>query len=380
MNEQNTILIVDTQLEGHHVLWLAMVADALLEQNYTIIMLVSSNCDEVTRRLELITPNLTNKIKLIPSNLMKKYSLNEYWSQVLATFNTNKCSQILLNNFDTIASKQCRSALFGINPPRELLGKISLIYHRPRPLDPSQTGFLNLWKRLGWNKLVKYGWFKHIWLLDQHLVSNLLDSGMLNCSFIPDPWRVTVDQQCPREIGQLDGNQVYLLQYGVGDKRKGSELLLNALVKTTNSNLHIWIAGKQKDAEVIKLANKLVDQGRATLLNRYILDEEESWLFAHCNWVTLPYLSHYGSSNLLSKAAYYKKPVIASNFHLLGKNVINNSLGITFLDKNLESLVSVLDGLATDTQIIKSKEVQFFVENYSFASFKKALTQIFIKR
>lgn len=372
-----TILIVDTQLDGHHVLWLTMVGRTLLEQGFEPVLLVNHNQAEVLRRINLLDDKLSRLVKIVPFAYSKKPSLQKYWQEVITVFQRFNSREVIFNNFDTIASAVFRLSALGIMPPQILKNKVSIIYHRPRPLDSTQSGIGNLWKRRGWQKLLDSGYFKHIWLLDQFLVAEMEQKLPGVCSFIPDPWRISLKSAQPPEISSIQGDKVYLLQYGVGDKRKGSELLLRALLKTTNQRVHVWLAGKQKEPEIISLAAKLVD--RVTVIDRYIQEEEESWLFANCTWVTLPYLSHYGSSNLLSKAAKFGKPVIASDYHLLGKNVINNNLGIVFHDRSVDGLVEVLNNLDNKHEDYSLASLNSFADNYSFYAFKEALGKIFPK-
>ena len=374
-----TILVVDTQLDGHHVLWLNMVGAVLLEQGYSVILLVNHNVSEVLRRLDLLDSKFSQLVTVVPTQYPKKIALKRYWNEIVDVFLDYQCQEVIFNNFDTIASKVFRFSVFGIRPPAILRNKMSIIYHRPRPLDQTQGGLGNFWKRLGWRKLVRAGYFKYIWLLDQYLVDEVKKIDGVNCRFIPDPWRISLQISPPAEIHTIDPDQIYLLQYGVGDKRKGSELLLKALLKASNQRVHVWLAGKQKDPEILTLANQLLSRGQLTLLDRYISDEEESWLFSNCTWVTLPYLSHYGSSNLLSKAAKFCKPVIASDFHLIGRNVSTNNLGLVFRDRSVDELAVVLTKLDRQHEQFSVAALHKFADKYSFTCFKAALAANFPK-
>ena len=203
-----TILVVDTQLDGHHVLWLNMVGAVLLGQGYSVTLLVNHNVSEVLRRLELLDSKFSQLVTVVATQHSKKISLNKYWSEIVDVFLDYQCQEVIFNNFDTIASKVFRFSVFGIQPPVILKGKVSIIYHRPRPLDQTQGGFGNLWKRLGWRKLVRAGYFKYIWLLDQYLVDDVTKIDGVNCSFIPDPWRISLQISPPAEIYPIDPNKI----------------------------------------------------------------------------------------------------------------------------------------------------------------------------
>lgn len=370
---KNSILIVDTQLNGHHILWLYLVGSVFLDNGFHVVLLVNSNQDAVLKRLDLLDVGFKEKVKIVYSSFDNKIILRKYWKEVVSIFNSFNCKEILFNNFDTIASKVFRYATFGVMPPLVLRGKISIIYHRPRPLDNSQSRYSTFWKKCGYNKLIRANYFKLIWLLDQHIVHNIHNDQVL---FLPDPVKLSeVKAQLP-EISCKNNDNIYLLQYGTGSARKGSYLLLTALEQTSNKNIHVWLVGVQEDRDTIELANKLQQMGVLTLVNRYVSEEEESWLFHNCDWVTIPYISHYGSSNILSKASKAAKPVIASDFGLIGKNVKHNNLGLLFKDSSRDDFVSLLNNLSYEYELFLLSNFKLFAEEYSYNRFKLSLSKL----
>ncbi len=71
-------------------------------------------------------------------------------------------------------------------------------------------------------------------------------------------------------------------------------------------------------------------QNRALLINRYVSDDEEKLCFAASDVVLLPYLNHFGTSGVLSRAMSARKPVIVSDEQLLGKMTRERGLGLLF--------------------------------------------------
>jgi glycosyltransferase involved in cell wall biosynthesis len=71
--------------------------------------------------------------------------------------------------------------------------------------------------------------------------------------------------------------------------------------------------------------------------------------------VLLPYWSHYGSANLLAGAAAAGRPVLASDFHLVGRLTRENLLGWTFRDRDAGDFARALDLLAQTTPAVRAE-------------------------
>lgn len=338
------ILVVDTQIVGHHVLWLCMVSKVMLANQQDVVLLVNQNIDEVRKRISQIDSELLSMVSIEGANLSKSTNVKGYFAKIEDVFLRNSCSKIIFNNFDTISSKLFRRAAWGYTPPCNLHGKMFIIYHRPRPLDSSHTSLSEAWKRRGLRKLIEKKVFANILLLDPFLVNDAkqLYGSSVNINFIPDPWLGNPEvASCPPELNP--DNNIKILQYGVGDKRKGTELLLDALEGIKQAlPITLIIAGVQKTAIIKDRIANLQSRHSIVLVDRFISNSEEKYLFQHADYIAIPYLSHYGSSNILSKAVQYAKPVIASDYHLIGKIVNSNKLGVLFSNQDEKSLADVL--------------------------------------
>jgi glycosyltransferase involved in cell wall biosynthesis len=212
-------------------------------------------------------------------------------------------------------------------------------------MDPSQ--FCPL-KRFGANRLLNAGAFKHIYTLDPQVAESLQSRGFA-ASLLPDP--------CPpfesipshaEALAKLDLpiDKTILLQYGTGTPRKGLHIVAEALIKarTLHHDYHLLVAGKQKQPPSATL-DLLIKQGTCTLIDRYIEPEEESTLFAAADFILAPYTKHYGSANILAKSAAAERPLIASDYHLLGRIVKNKGLGHCFKNNSAGSLGRTLRAL-----------------------------------
>lgn len=74
------------------------------------------------------------------------------------------------------------------------------------------------------------------------------------------------------------------------------------------------------------------------MINRYLSESEERFSFCSADVVLLPYIRHYGSSGVLSRAAAAGKMVIASDEGLLAKRIREHRLGFLFQTEDVPAL------------------------------------------
>jgi len=370
-------MLVDTELEGHHVLWLCLTAKVMLDSGCAVVLVVHHDLQAVRERIGQIDPSLADRLTIIASPISSQTSVRGYFGEICRIFRASAADRILFNNFDTIASKLFRLSAVGYKPPQELAGKVAVIYHRPRPLDDGQHGFSVSWKRLGINRLIKQRFFSHLFLLDPFVVHQVSAkfSDFVKVDCLPDPWLLNDSPVHSPAEADFSGCKCKVLQYGVGDRRKGTELLLDALDSIKEPiDLTLAIVGRQKDPEIrARVATSL---HKIILIDRFIANAEERFLFETCDVIAIPYLSHYGSSNILSKAAQYKKPVLASDFHLIGRQVAENNLGLTFHDRDVGDLANTLRDLPGHDLEQYDGSLREYSQRCSFAAFSGVLQKM----
>jgi glycosyltransferase involved in cell wall biosynthesis len=136
-------------------------------------------------------------------------------------------------------------------------------------------------------------------------------------------------------------------------------------------------AGQQNPVgETAHRLEELVRQKRARLINRYVTVAEEKELFAASDVVLLPYLNHFGTSGVLSRAMAAGKPVIASNEQLLGRLVREHGLGLLFPSGRVLALCECIRRAAQlppeDTRRFAAT-ARAYAERYSRAAYRRAL-------
>lgn len=257
------------------------------------------------------------------------------------------------------------------------------IYHRPRFFSAPGWAPGPRLKRLGWGRLVRNDWFRQLLFVDEFLATNLrADYPNAPIYFLPDvcPAGYDGDGRAARRKLQVPIGRHVLLFYGTGAARKGLHLAVSAMLQLpADSPAFLLCAGQQDPAgETARGLEELVRQNRACLINRYVSEEEEKDCFAASDAVLLPYLNHFGTSGVLSRAMAAGKPVVVSDEQLLGRLTRENSLGLVFPSGNVSALTDAIRQITTLDPAALSQfaaAARGHAQRHSRAAFRTALLQ-----
>ncbi|MBI5895278.1 MAG: glycosyltransferase [Desulfobacterales bacterium] len=180
----------------------------------------------------------------------------------------------------------------------------------------------------------------------------------------------------------IDADKFIFLHYGIGTRRKGLHLLLRAMqTGAPAAHWHLLSAGRiAQDSEILRGIQQLTDQGRATVLNRYVSKAEEQLCFAATDVVVLPYVRHFGSSGVLALAAAAHKMVVASDEGLIAQRVKEKRLGLCFPSGHVNGLKTALgrseEMLNKDSTGLVEAADRFAVQ-CDRAAFRKAIGSVY---
>ncbi len=343
MNKKH-IVIVEPNYGGHHMMYVVVLANALLVAGHRVTLALDLRTDEAKEHIRKRDNGLLEKVGVLPLKVAPGQKLTDrtLLNAAAACLEAVGGDSVFFNCLDECASSMLRWSSLGMFPPKSLKGKISGIYLRPRFLDEKRWSLNNFIKKTGFLKLSKSGWFQTLFLIDEFIIEDLKTRyPWQKFAFLPDPWltEFTIPQEIARKELNIPSGRTVFLHYGVGGRRKGLHLVLEAIRKMLQQDrerVYLICAGKQEDPVIVKQLMDMELSGHARFLNRYIFEHEEQLCFCATDVVLVPYIRHYGSSGILSRAAAAKRPVIASDYHLIGKRVAHYGLGYLFkhLDTN----------------------------------------------
>jgi glycosyltransferase involved in cell wall biosynthesis len=379
-NPSRRLLVYEPRVEGHHPGWLRFITEDLLSASYTLTLAVDLR-QRSRRILEEHLGELLKEVHLLPAVEESGRPRGGSTAQsLLLGLEESSATRAFMCAFDELASRAFRRAALGMPPPPSLHGRVGGIFHRPR-FTTTPLWSPNRWlKQAGFRRLMNDGWIRPLLMVDEYLAEGFKASfPRAPVFFLPDPCPADFagDRDSARsKLGVPPGSKVFLF-FGVGAKRKGLHLAVDAMQRLSDRDAFLLVAGQQQPTPPVQRGlEHLEQQRRARVLNRYVSNEEEKWCFQASDCALLPYLNHFGTSGVLSRAMAVGIPVIVSDEQLLGRLVRDNDLGWLFRSGDASDLAACL---TTALQMDRPRREQFarnaadYARRYSRTAYRTAL-------
>jgi glycosyltransferase involved in cell wall biosynthesis len=349
------LLWIEAREDGHHLMFVQALGDALLQAGCRITFALPRS-DRARSRLADLGCVWLQDVDWVPWTAGEGAPMVPAANHWLARTGAD---EVFWNCIDEWVSPWLRRAAWGRRPPADLRGRMSGVYVRPRPLDPEcqgRDGWNGWWKRRGWRALDREGWFRHVYVLDERLPQHPARfQGSARIRFLPEPNQGTLlpsssgpapgPAAARAALGIPAGARVFL-QFGLGTRRKGTHLVLEAWRGLDPRNSAFLLCAGEAAPEFGPELASLEAAGRARVWNRYVTAREADLCFAAADIVLMPYVDHYGSSNVLSRAAAAGRPVLASDQGLVGFRVRHHGLGELCAHNDASSLCEAVARLA----------------------------------
>ncbi len=345
MNPSPNLLLYEPRVEGHHLTYLRVMAEDLLAANFRLFIAADLRPGS-KEKVEQHLAGLSGEIKLLSAyDESGRRHLDGKARSVAHCLAVSGAENVFLCEFDEIASDCWRRATFGMLPPAELRGRIGGLYYRPRFIWASPFSPDRWLKQIGFNRLMKGQWLRPLLLADEFLTRDMqAQFPSAPIYFLPDPCPTGYegDAQAARQQLKVPPGKFVFLFYGGGYRRKGLHLAVAAMLDLPPESPAFLLCAGQHDptGETGQGLEKLAAQNRALLMNRYVSAREEKLCFAASDVVLLPYINHFGSSGVLSRAVAARKPVIVSDEQLIGKMTREHKLGLLFPSGDAQALAA----------------------------------------
>ncbi|MBD2213609.1 glycosyltransferase family 4 protein [Nostoc linckia FACHB-104] len=235
------------------------------------------------------------------------------------------------------------------------------------------------------SQVVGHPQLKTLFSLDQFAVKYLNQfHNPAKAVYLPDPVQIYSNSESNLDelktsLGIEAHRQIFLL-FGVLDSRKGIHQLLEAislLPANLCQKLCLLLVGPIKAQEKPEIKQKIEQLSQIlpiqiVVYDKFVIDRENQPYFQLADVVLAPYQRHVGTSSILIRAAAAQKPVLCSNYGLMGEWTRHYQLGI-----NVDSTVpaEIAQGLTKfllespakfgDRTLAKSFAVQNSAENYA---------------
>jgi glycosyltransferase involved in cell wall biosynthesis len=243
------------------------------------------------------------------------------------------------------------------------------------------------------SQVLRHPQLKTLFCLDQFAVNYLNQShNNAKAVYLPDPVQIYTDHEIKVEelkasLGIEPGRQVLLL-FGALDRRKGIHQLLQAVLMLPASlgkKLCLLLVGpiSAQDQPLVQAQINQISQllpVQIVIHDQFVIDRDIQPFFQLSDAVLAPYQRHVGTSSILIRAAAAQKPVLSSNYGLMGEWTRHYQLGLT-VDSAVPSeiakgLTQVLEKPATelcDRHKMKLFAQQNAAERYANTIFQHVL-------
>jgi len=187
--------------------------------------------------------------------------------------------------------------------------------------------------------ILKKSNFQFVFCLDPFVVETINKSQReVKALHLPDPVQVLSNaksqlEEMRNKLG-INSNRKIFLMFGVFEKRKGIFQLLKAielLPLNLCQNLCLLLVGSiGSESQVITWTYKLSRflEVQVVNLDQFVSNQDVQLFFEMADVVLAPYQHHVGMSGILVRAAAAQKPVLSSDFGLMGEIVRRYSLGL----------------------------------------------------
>lgn len=351
------LMVFDLSLRGHHPIYIRhliqyfykinlvghidiVVLPQFLEEHKDVVNCAESygqnsiNFIPITQAEVELLNSRKPRIKRLMRNFQEWKIFSDYAKRLQATHG-------LLMYFDT-----CELPLtFGVKSPCPFSG----IYFRPTfhyaqeltHYQPSRQDKIQQWReQLFLSRILKNPQLQNLFCLDPFVVKYLNQyNSNVKAIALPDPVEtLTVSSEQSHKLQEKLGiephRKVFLL-FGAITSRKGVYQLLEAialLFPEDCKKLCLLLVGESGiKADLETKIEKLSQLKPVQIIRRYefIPDEEVQTYFTMADVVLAPYQRHVGMSGILLLAAAAEKPVLSSDYGLMGEMVRRYQLGLT---------------------------------------------------
>lgn len=359
-DESRRFMLFDLDVSGHHPGYIEHLVRYWCKQQVsaTLHIVVSPNFldlhSDIVNLALLGNPDSIEFVAISPQEQAELLEKNSFANRFLMAF---KEWNLLCNYAIDLGINHCLlmyldtfmlPLAFGYKFPFSLSG----IYFRPIchyqqfiNFTPSLRERFWLWRdRFYQSKILQSrDDLKNLFCLDPFAVSYMEKyASDVNVVYLPDPVNISSDYETECKLTELKeslkieaGRQVFLL-FGTISDRKGIHQLLEAILLSPPDlcqKLCLVLVGRVVESDRVRMEN-LLEKISQTLPaqiiteTRFVTEEEIQLYFKISDVILAPYQRHVGMSGILVRAAAAQKPVLSSDYGLMGEITRRYELGL----------------------------------------------------
>lgn len=353
------IMLLELSVRGHYAAYikhlvkywskqklpgqLDVVVSPEFMQQHSDVVDIASDCEQKNINFVAINEDEKAALKSRNSSFNRVLRTFQEWQLLHKYATLLEVDQCLIMYFDTF---QFPLAL-GARLPCPFAG----IYFRPTfhycnfaNYVPSWKAYLQQWReKFILSRILHHPQMQVLFCLDPFAVKHIDEvHSKAKVVYLPDPVEMYHDpenhsEKLKESLGIDPDRKVFLLFGFLTDSRKGIHQLLEAvsiLPSTLCQKLCLMFVGEVDPIDRVSLESKIAvicQYQPIQIIKRYefIPEQNVHAYFQLTDVVLAPYQRHVGMSGILLLAAAAQKPVLSSNYGLMGQIVKHHSLGLT---------------------------------------------------
>ncbi|MGI0484471.1 glycosyltransferase family 4 protein [Pantanalinema rosaneae CENA516] len=407
-HSNSRIMLFDLYAGGHHPIYIQhlikywheqslneqidILVTPEVSQNHFDCVISNSDIDRQTVNIVTITPKEAKSLVPRTSPINRAFRALQEWILLWKYVRLRGTTHCLVMYFDSF---QTPLAL-GLKLPCRISG----IYFRPTfhytklpNYQPTRKETIQHWReKIILPRILMHPQLEKLFCLDPLVIKYIFHlDNQAKSIYLPDPipfLRKINDyqiEQTKKVLGIETGRRIFLL-FGAIDKRKGVYQLLQAierLPKEYCQKLCLILAGQVEiqaeqvhiEAQVAKACK--LSNVQIIKLFKFIPDNDMSAYFQLADVILAPYQKHVGMSGIILLAAATSKPVLSSDYGLMGEIVRQNELGLAINSSSPEELEKALLRLLSEPldNFCNPSKMHTFSQQYSPEKFSSIIFQ-----
>mgnify|MGYP006273905543 CR=1 FL=1 len=356
INPGEKLLIFDLSVRGHHPGYIQHLIEYW--QSHKIpkmlnIVVSPQFLKEHSDVVKFAQSGEREDIDFIPITTEEAQSLNSYQSKFKRVLRHFQEWHLLCKYAHQLRADHCLIMYFdkcqlplalGAKPPCSFSGiyfRPTFHYHQLTHYNPTWQDRIQQWReRITISRVLAHPKLQGLFCLDPLAVPHLNEfQHQGKAKHLPDPVKPVEPSRallnCCRDRAKIDPSRRVFLLFGSLTRRKGIYQLLDAIYTLSLEwcqKLCLLLVGESSIADQLDSKIAEICQARPVQIiqhYQFIPEAEIPAYFQLCDVVLAPYQRHVGMSGILILAAAFNKPVLCSNYGLMGEMVQRYQLGLT---------------------------------------------------
>lgn len=400
------LVCFDLSIYGHHPHYILCLSKGWAQRlaSGTLIFVVSpeflqvhgdvvNQCCKLSRTIQFIALSDAEQASLLPrtSGLNRNLRNFQEWRLFAAYAEKLQADHSLMLYLDTCLLPMAA----GLSFPCSFSGiyfRPTFHYHTFSAHAKTRRDQIQIWReKIILNRVLHHSQFKRLLSLDPFAPDHIFPPKGVLVEPLADPintsWQTTTVNLKLRHELAIENDRTVFLLFGALTPRKGVYPLLDSLSLLPDSvgqKISLVLLGEanpQDQQRISTIVAKLRQQKQIQILERYEFVEEVELhqYIAMADVVLAPYQKHVGMSGILMQAALHEKPVLSSNYGLMGELVNRYGLGLGVESSSPNAIAQGLEKFVETPEQIKidrNKMAELVHQNSSVRFSEIALSRI----